>query len=61
LVDSSEACAKSLEVTEAKVLEKGELKIYLTDEPSPFFGRVENFLGSGTAGSIQRIVLEPVG
>jgi glutamate racemase len=60
LVDSSEACAKSLEVTEAKVLEKGELKIYLTDEPSPFFGRVENFLGSGTAGSIQRIVLEPV-
>jgi len=60
LVDSSEACAKSLESTEAKVVEKGELKIYLTDEPGPFFGRVENFLGSGSVGSIQRIALEPV-
>jgi glutamate racemase len=61
LVDSSEACAKSLESTEANVVEKGELKIYLTDEPGPFFGRVENFLGSGSVGSIQRIALEPVG
>ena len=61
LVDSSEACAKSLESTETKVLEKGELKIYLTDEPGPFFGRVENFLGSGSVGSLQRIVLESVG
>jgi glutamate racemase len=60
LVDSSEACAKSLESMEAKVVEKGELKIYLTDEPGPFFGRVENFLGSGSVGSIQRIALETV-
>jgi hypothetical protein len=49
------------ESSETKVLEKGELKIYLTDEPGPFFGRVENFLGSGSVGSLQRIVLESVG
>jgi len=58
LVDSSEACAKSLQQTEDKIQEKGELKIYLTDEPGPFFGRVENFLGSGSVASIQRVSLD---
>lgn len=61
LVDSSAACAQSLVGTEAIVREKGELKIYLTDEPSPFFGRVENFLGSGSVGSIERIALDTSG
>jgi len=59
LVDSSEACAKSLQHTEDKIQEKGELRIYLTDEPGPFFGRVENFLGSGSVASIQRVSLDP--
>ena len=57
LVDSSEACAGSLKATEASRAGKGELKIFLTDEPGPFLGRVESFLGKGAVGSIERIHL----
>ncbi|MCX6934642.1 MAG: glutamate racemase [Verrucomicrobia bacterium] len=57
LVDSSEACAESLRGSEEKISEKGKLKIFLTDEPGPFLGRVESFLGEGTVGSIERIHL----
>ena len=57
LVDSSEACAESLKATEASRAGKGELKIFLTDEPGPFLGRVESFLGKGAVGSIERIHL----
>ena len=57
LVDSSEACAESLKASEGERIEKGELKIFLTDEPGPFLGRVENFLGKGAVGSIERIHL----
>jgi glutamate racemase len=57
LVDSSEACAAALRATESDRLEKGELKIFLTDEPGPFLGRVESFLGKGAVGSMERIYL----
>lgn len=57
LVDSSEACAEALKTTESSHLEKGELKIFLTDEPGPFLGRVESFLGKGAVASIERIHL----
>lgn len=57
LVDSSEACAEVLKGTEKNLIEKGELKIYLTDEPGPFLGRVEGFLGKGAVASIERIHL----
>ena len=57
LVDSSEACAESLRESESGIVEKGELRIYLTDEPGPFLGRVESFLGKGAVGSIERIHL----
>ena len=57
LVDSSEACAESLRPTEAKIREKGELRIFLTDEPGPFLGRVESFLGQGAVRSIGRVHL----
>jgi len=57
LVDSSEACADSLKGVESKISEKGELKIFLTDEPGPFLGRVESFLGKGAVGSIERVHL----
>jgi glutamate racemase len=57
LVDSSEACADSLKGVESKIIEKGELKIFLTDEPGPFLGRVESFLGKGAVGSIERVHL----
>ena len=57
LVDSSEACASSLQMSEGARKEKGELKIFLTDEPGPFHGRAEGFLGKGTVGSIERIHL----
>lgn len=57
LVDSSEACAEELKATEAKRAEKGDLKIFLTDEPGPFLGRVEGFLGKGTVASMERIHL----
>lgn len=57
LVDSSEACAESLRGLESKISEKGELKIFLTDEPGAFLGRVESFLGRGAVGSIERIHL----
>jgi len=57
LVDSSEACAVALRPTESGRQEKGELKIFLTDEPGPFLGRVENFLGKGAVASIERIHL----
>lgn len=57
LVDSSEACAAALQVTEGGRVEKGELKIFLTDEPGPFLGRVESFLGKGAVASIERIHL----
>jgi len=57
LVDSSEACAASLQASEGERKEKGELKIFLTDEPGPFLGRVESFLGKGSVGSVERIHL----
>lgn len=57
LVDSSEACAEVLKDMEKNLIEKGELKIYLTDEPGPFLGRVEGFLGKGAVASIERIHL----
>jgi len=57
LVDSSEACAESLKGVESKISEKGELKVFLTDEPGPFLGRVESFLGKGAVGSIERVRL----
>ena len=57
LVDSSEACASSLQASEAGRKEKGELKIFLTDEPGPFLARVESFLGQGAVASIERIHL----
>ena len=57
LVDSSEACASSLQTSEAGRKEKGELKIFLTDEPGPFLARVESFLGQGSVASIERIHL----
>lgn len=56
LVDSSEACAAALKPMDHRP-EKGELKIFLTDEPGPFLGRVESFLGKGAVASIQRIHL----
>jgi hypothetical protein len=37
IASTSPSFCLSLESTEAKVVEKGELKIYLTDEPGPFF------------------------
>jgi len=57
LVDSSEACAEALKTTEGSRKEKGELKIFLTDEPGPFLGRVESFLGKGVVASVERIHL----
>ena len=57
LVDSSEACAGSLCSSQADRMEKGELRIYLTDEPGLFLGRVESFLGKGAVASIERIHL----
>lgn len=57
LVDSSEACAEELQPSESKRAEKGQLRIFLTDEPGPFLGRVESFLGKGAVGSIERIHL----
>ena len=57
LVDSSEACATALKATEGSRAEKGELKIFLTDEPGPFLGRVEGFLGKGAVASVERIHL----
>ncbi|NCY21444.1 glutamate racemase [bacterium] len=57
LVDSSEACAESLKVHESAIIEKGELRIFLTDEPGPFLGRVEGFLGKGAVRSVERIHL----
>lgn len=57
LVDSSEACAESLKTTQSKMQEKGELRIFLTDEPGPFLGRVESFLGQGAVRSIERVHL----
>ena len=57
LVDSSEACAGSLQATESGRLEKGELKIFLTDEPGAFLGRVESFLGKGAVATIERVHL----
>ena len=57
LVDSSEACADSMRVSENGIQEKGRLKIFLTDEPGPFLGRVEGFLGKGSVDSVERIQL----
>ena len=57
LVDSSEACADALKATESSRVEKGELKIFLTDEPGAFLGRVESFLGKGAVAWIERIHL----
>jgi len=57
LVDSSEACAELLKGVESQISEKGELRIFLTDEPGPFLGRVETFLGRGAVGSVERIHL----
>ena len=57
LVDSSEACAESLKGVESQISEKGELRIFLTDEPGPFLDRVEGFLGKGAVGLIERIHL----
>ncbi|NBS54609.1 glutamate racemase [bacterium] len=57
MVDSSEACAASLQSNEGQRIEKGGLKIFLTDEPGSFLGRVESFLGKGSVGSIERIHL----
>jgi len=57
LVDSSEACAESLMGVESQISERGELRIFLTDEPGPFLDRVETFLGRGAVGSIERIHL----
>ena len=57
MVDSSEACAEALQATESSRVEKGELKIFLTDEPGPFLGRVESFLGKGVVASVERIHL----
>jgi glutamate racemase len=57
LVDSSEACADSMRESESGIQEKGRLKIFLTDEPGPFLGRVEGFLGKGSVDSVERIQL----
>lgn len=57
LVDSSEACAQALKSAEGGQEEKGELRIFLTDEPGPFLGRVESFLGKGAVASVERIHL----
>jgi len=57
LVDSSEACAQALKSAEGGQKEKGELRIFLTDEPGPFLGRVESFLGKGAVASVERIHL----
>jgi len=57
LVDSSEACAASLKSSEGSRINKGELKIFLTDEPGPFLARVEGFLGKGAVASVERIHL----
>ena len=57
LVDSSEACAESLRDTEGAKLEEGKLRIFLTDEPGPYWSRVESFLGEGAVSSIERIRL----
>lgn len=57
LVDSSEACAAALQGAEKERKESGRLKIFLTDEPGPFLGRVESFLGKGAATSMERIYL----
>lgn len=57
LVDSSEACAESLKGVESQISEKGELRVFLTDEPGPFLERVEGFLGRGAVLSIERIHL----
>lgn len=57
LVDSSEACAQALRSAEGGREEKGELRIFLTDEPGPFLGRVESFLGKGAVASVERIHL----
>ena len=57
LVDSSEACAAALQGSELNRIEKGELKIFLTDEPGSFLDRVETFLGQGAVSSLQRIQL----
>ena len=57
LVDSSEACAEALKATEGRRAEKGALRIFLTDEPGPFLGRVESFLGKGAVASVERIHL----
>jgi len=59
LVDSSKACAEALQPTESRQAEKGELRIFLTDEPGPFLGRVEGFLGKGAVASIERVHLPP--
>jgi len=59
LVDSSEACADSMRASESGIQEKGRLKIFLTDEPGPFLGRVEGFLGKGSVDSVERIQLLP--
>lgn len=56
-VDSSEACAQALKSAEGGQEEKGELRIFLTDEPGPFLGRVESFLGKGAVASVERIHL----
>ncbi len=57
LVDSSEACAQALKSAEGGQEEKGELRIFLTDEPGPFLGRVESFFGKGSVASVERIHL----
>ncbi len=57
LVDSSKACAESLKPTESEIREKGELRIYLTDEPGPFLGRVESLLGQGAVRSVESVHL----
>jgi glutamate racemase len=59
LVDSSEACADSMRESESGIQEKGRLKIFLTDEPGPFLGRVEGFLGKGSVDSVEQIQLVP--
>lgn len=57
LVDSSEACAESLRIHESAIHERGDLSIFLTDEPGPFLGRVEGFLGKEAVRSVERIHL----
>lgn len=57
LVDSSEACAAALRSAGGGLAETGQLKIFLTDEPGPFLGRVESFLGKGAVASMERIHL----